>query len=122
MLSESERARVRAAVDDAESGLAAEIVPCVFAQSSPYPEATWAGAAAAVGLACGALFLTDVLHPVWLPLSTLILFVPAAAFVGAALGRWCRPFKRILIGSHRMEESVARRAKEVFFDRGIART
>ena len=122
MLSESERARVRAAVDQAESGLAAEIVPCVFAQSSPYPETTWAGAAAAVGLACGALFLTDVLHPIWLPLSTLILFVPAAAFAGAALGRWCRPVKRFLIGSHRMEESVARRAKEVFFDRGIART
>ena len=122
MLNDNERARVRAAVDKAEEGLAAEIVPCVFAQSSPYPEATWAGAAAAVGLACGVLFLTDVLHPIWLPLSTLILFVPAAAFAGAALGRWCRPVKRFLIGSHRMEESVARRAKEVFFDRGIART
>ena len=122
MLSESERARVRAAVDKAESDLAAEIVPCVFEQSSPYPETTWAGAAAAVGLACGALFLTDMLHPIWLPLSTLILFVPAAAFVGAALGRWSRPVKRFLIGPHRMEESVARRAKEVFFDRGIART
>jgi putative membrane protein len=122
MLNESERARVRAAVDKAEAGLAAEIVPCVFAQSSPYPETTWAGAAAAVGSACGALFLTDVLHPLWLPLSTLILFVPAAAFVGAALGHWCRPIKRFLIGSRRMEESTARRAKEVFFDRGIART
>ena len=122
MLSESERARVRAAVEKAESVLAAEIVPCVFAQSSPYPETTWAGAAAAVGLACGALFLTDVLHPIWLPLSTLILFVPAAAFVGASLGHWCAPVKRFLIGAHRMEESAARRAKEVFFDRGIART
>jgi putative membrane protein len=122
MLNESERARVRAAVDQAEKGLAAEIVPCVFVQSSPYPETTWAGAAAAVGLACGALFLTDILHPIWLPLSTLILFVPAAAFVGGALGHWCRPVKRFLIGSHRMEESTARRAKEVFFDRGIART
>ena len=122
MLSEDERARVRAAVDKAEADLAAEIVPCVFAQSSPYPETTWAGAAAAVGVACGALFLTDVVHPLWLPLSTIILFVPAAAFVGAALGHWCGPVKRMLIGPHRMEESTARRAKEVFFDRGIART
>ncbi|MFI5363785.1 MAG: TPM domain-containing protein [Elusimicrobiota bacterium] len=122
MLSESERARVRAAVEKAESGLSAEIVPCVFSQSSPYPETTWAGAAAAVGLACGALFLSDVVHPLWLPLSTLILFVPAAGFVGAALGHWCRPVKRFLIGPHRMEESTARRAKEVFYDRGIART
>ena len=78
MLNESERARVRAAVEKAEADLAAEIVPCVFAQSSPYPETVWAGAAAAVGLACGALFLSDIFHPIWLPLSTLILIVPAA--------------------------------------------
>jgi putative membrane protein len=122
MLSENERARVRAAVDKAEAGLAAEIVPCVYAQSSPYPETTWAGAAAAVGLASGALFMTDVVHPLWVPLSTLILFVPAAAFVGAALGRWCGPVKRFLIGSHRMEDATSRRAKEVFYDRGIGRT
>ena len=122
MLSESERARVRAAVDKAETGLAAEIVPCVFAQSCSYPETPWAGAAAAVGLACGALFLADVARPLWLPLSTLILFVPAAAFVGGALGYWCRPVKRFLIGPPRMQEATARRAKEVFFDHGLART
>ena len=122
MLNESERARVRAAVEKAEADLAAEIVPCVFAQSSPYPETVWAGAAAAVGLACGALFLSDIFHPIWLPLSTLMLFVPGAGIAGAALGRWWAPAKRFLIGRHRMEEAVARRAKEVFYDRGIART
>jgi putative membrane protein len=55
-------------------------------------------------------------------LSHLILWVPAAGLLGAALGRWCGPAKRLLIGSDRMEASVARRAKEVFFDRGISRT
>ena len=122
MLSESDRERVRQAVTKAEAGLAAEIVPCVFAQSSPYPETTWAGGASAAGLACAALFLIDVVHPPWLPLSTLILFVPAAGLAGAALGHWCRPVKRLFIGRRRMEESAARRAKEVFFDRGVART
>ena len=122
MLSDNDRARVRAAVEKSEADLAAEIVPCVFAQSSPYPETVWAGAAAAVALICGALFLIDVARPIWLPLSTLILFVPAAGLAGAALGRWCAPFKRLLIGPHRMEEAVARRAKEVFFDHGVART
>jgi putative membrane protein len=122
MLNESDRARVREAVTKAEAGLAVEIVPCVFAQSSPYPETTWAGGAAAVGLTCAVLFLSDLVHPIWLPLSTLILFVPAAGLLGAALGHWCRPVKRFLIGRHRMEESTARRAKEVFFDRGLART
>ena len=122
MLSDNDRARVRAAVEKSEADLAAEIVPCVFAQSSPYPETVWAGAAAAVALTCGALFLIDVARPIWLPLSTLILFVPAAGLAGAALGRWCAPLKRLLIGPHRMEEAVARRAKEVFFDHGVART
>jgi putative membrane protein len=122
MLNESDRARVRAAVEKAEADLAAEIVPCVFAQSSPYPETVWAGAAAAVGLACGAIFLIDTFRPIWLPVSTLILFVPGAGLAGAVIGRWCPPAKRFLIGRHRMEESVARRAKEIFFDRGIART
>ena len=122
LLKEDERARVHAAVVKAEAGLAAEIVTCVFAQSSPYPETIWAGAAAAVGLACGALFLIDMVRPVWLPLSTLMLIVPATGLAGAALGRWFRPLKRMLIGQHHMAESAARRAKEIFFDRGIART
>lgn len=122
MLTSEERERVRAAVAKAEAGLAAEIVPCVYAQSSPYPEAVWAGAGAAVSLACAALFVTDMVRPLWQPLSTIILWVPAASLAGAALGRWCKPVQRFLIGHRRMEESVARRAKEVFFDMGVART
>jgi putative membrane protein len=122
MLSPEERERVRAAVDKAEKALSAEIVPCVFAQSSAYPEATWAGAAAGAALACAALFLADAASPLWLPTSTLVLLVPAAGLLGAALGRWCRPVKRFLIGPHRLHEAVARRAKEVFYDRGIDRT
>ena len=122
MLTTEERERVRAAVAKAEAGLSAEIVPCVYDQSSPYPEALWAGAGAAMSLACAALFLTDMLRPVWLSLSTLILWVPAAGLAGAAAARWCVPVKRFLIGRTRMEESVARRAKEVFFDVGVSRT
>jgi len=122
MLTPEERERVRAAVAKAESGLSAEIVPCVYAQSSPYPEALWAGAGAAVALACTALFFYDIFLPVWAPLSTIILWVPGAGLAGAALGRWCPPIKRFLIGRRRMEESVARRAKEVFFDLGVAKT
>ena len=122
MLSSEERNRIRAAVEKAEASLAAEIVPCVFAQSSPYPETVWAAAAAAVGIACAVLFLLDFFRPIWLPISALILWVPAAGLAGAALGHWCAPVKRFLIGSHRMHEAAARRAKEVFYDRGIDRT
>lgn len=122
MMTEEDRKKVSAAVAKAESGLTAEIVPCVYEQSSPYPESIWAGVGAGMSLAVGALFLMDVLHPVWLPLSRLILWVPLAGLAGGALGRWCAPAKRSLIGGRRMEEAVARRAKEVFFDRGIAKT
>lgn len=122
MLTEHERARVRKAVDEAESGLAAEIVPCVYAQSSPYPETVWAGAAAAVGLACGAVLARDMLSPVWTTVPVLMVRIAGAGLLGAALGRWSKPVKRFLLGRHRMDEAVSRRAKEVFFDRGIART
>jgi putative membrane protein len=122
VLTDTEQERVRAAVERAEKGLAAEIVPCAYAQSSPYPETVWAGAAAAAALACAGLFGADLFRPSWEPLTLLILWVPAAGLAGAALGRWCAPVKRFLLGSHRMEEAVARRAKEVFFDRGVAAT
>ena len=122
MMTTEEREKVRAAVAKAEAGLRAEIVPCVFEQSSPYPESIWAGAGAGMSLAVGILFLLDVFHPLWAPLSRLILWVPAAGLIGAVLGRWWRPARRALIGHRRMEAAVARRAKEVFFDRGVART
>jgi len=121
MMTHEERERVRAAVDKVDASLAAEIVPCVFSQSSPYPETVWAGAASAAALACGALLAADVVKPLWTPLSSVLLLIAGAAVAGAALGRWCPPVKRFLIGSHRMDESVARRAKEVFFDRAIDR-
>lgn len=117
-----EHEAVKRAVEKAESGLTAEIVPCVFEQSDSYPETVWAGAASAMALAAGALFLMDVFHPLWLPLSRLISWVPVAGLAGAALGRWCGPLKRLLIGADGMTTAVERRAKEVFFDRGIART
>jgi putative membrane protein len=122
MLSNEDREKVRAAVAKAEAGLTAEIVPCVYAQSSPYPESIWAGAGAGMSVAVAALFLLDVFHPLWMPLSRLILWVPAAGLLGAALGRWCGPARRALIGGRRMEAAVARRAKEVFFDHGVAST
>jgi putative membrane protein len=122
MMTPEDREKVRAAVAKAEAGLTAEIVPCVFAQSSPYPESIWAGAGAGMSLAVAALFLLDVFHPVWMPLSRLILWVPAAGLLGAALGRWCRPARRALIGGRRMEAAIARRAKEVFFDHNVSAT
>lgn len=117
-----ERETVKRAVEKAESGLTAEIVPCVFESSDAYPETVWAGAASAMALASGTLFLLDVFHPLWLPLSRLIPWVPAAGLAGAALGRWCGPLRRLLIGADAMTAAVERRAKEVFFDRGVART
>lgn len=122
MLTEAERKRVADAVRAAESGLAAEIVPCAFPQSSRYPESLWAGAAAGMSVMIGALYLVDSFRPLWLPLSRVILWIPAAGLAGAALGRWHGGFRRMMVGGRRMEEAVARRAKEVFFDRGIART
>lgn len=122
MLSEEESERVRKAVEKAEADLTAEIVACVLERSSPYPETVWGGAAAGAALASAALFLVDVASPLWLSVSTMILAVPAAGLLGAALGKWCRPLQRLIIGDRRMSASVDRRAKEAFFDHGLAGT
>jgi len=98
MLTPQERERVRAAVDAAEKTVAAEIVPCAFAQSSAYPETVWAGAACGAALACGAFLVADLARPVWLPVSALMVAVCAAGIAGAALGRRCRPVMRFFLG------------------------
>lgn len=121
-LNDEERRRVSDAVRSAEAGLTAEIVPCVFSQSSRYPESIWAGAAAGMSLAVAGLYLLDVFRPTWTPLSRLILTVPFGGLLGAALGRWHPGLRRAFIGGRRMKEQVERRAKEVFFDRGLSRT
>lgn len=122
MLTEKEREAVRRAVAAAEKGLGAEIVPCVFAQSSHYPEAVWAAGAAGAALACAALLLVDSFQPLWTPLSHQLLVIPTAGLLGAALGRWCSRTRRFFVGARQMERVVARRAKEVFFDRGVSKT
>lgn len=121
-LDEAGRARVTQAVKKAESGLTAEIVPCVFERSSSYREVVWAGGAASAGLLAVALLLADARRPLWVSPATIMLWLSTAGFAGAALGRWCAPVIRFLAGSARMEDAVARRAKEVFRDRGVART
>ncbi len=122
MLPDSDVARVAAAVKKAEASLTAEIVPCVLTQSSRYPESIWAGAGAGMSLAVAVLFLRDVFDPVWLPVSAQLPYIPLAGLIGAALGRWCAPVRRGLIGGRRMQEAVERRAKEMFYDRGLTRT
>ncbi len=122
MLNPEQRERVRQAVDAAEEHLAAEIVPCVFAQSSPYPETVWAGAAGGAALACAAFLIADLFKPVWASVAALTTTVAAAGIVGAAAGLWCGPVKRFFIGAHRLDDAVQRRAKEIFFDRGVACT
>ncbi|MBI3563870.1 MAG: hypothetical protein HY079_01580 [Elusimicrobia bacterium] len=122
MLTPEERERVRAAVSAAEKGLSAEIVPCLYRQSSPYPETVWAGAASGAAIACAAILLGDLRHPSWTPLPALMTAIAAAGIVGAAVGRWVRPVKRFFLGAQRMEDAVQRRAKEVFYDRGVAAT
>src|SRR5688572_597732 len=97
MLTEQERESVAAAVRQAEKGLSAEIVTCVVEESSPYPEAAWKGAAAGLALGCAAVLLRDFVRPIWLPASALV-WLPAAGLAGAALGRWCRPVRRALLG------------------------
>lgn len=122
MLTPDDHARIRDAVDKAEKEVSAEIVPCIFSESGHYPESIWGGAAAGAALAASALIVADFTQPLLWPLWKALLCVPIAGVLGAALSRWVPAFKRFFVGAHHLDETVARRAKEVFFDRGLDRT
>jgi putative membrane protein len=122
MLTEDERSLVSTAVNNAEKQVSADIVPCVYAQSSPYLETIWAGAACVGALAGTVLALGDTFFGLWLTPITIILTISLSAMAGAILGYCSAPLKRLLVGPERLHDAVQRRAKEVFFDHGVAAT
>jgi putative membrane protein len=111
------RARIEAAVRDAEARSYGQIVPVVVAKSAGYPEARWRGAlllAAAATLAAVALRLP-------LSLAELALVQLVAGAAGALLALW-DPLERVLAGRAEMELASRERALRAFHEHALHRT
>jgi putative membrane protein len=123
-LSETERRRVQAAVEEAEKRTSGEIVPMVVSASYTYPMADVIGAASfALPLAVALTHLIGVLYWIggqnlWLFLGCFGLLFPV---LHAVIGRW-PALKRLFVSNREMEEEVEEAAVNRFFLEGLHRT
>lgn len=111
------RARIEAAVREAEARSTGEIVPVVVEKSDGYPEARYRGAMA------GAVLATVVVLVAKLPLTLaeLPLVQMAAALIGGVVALW-DPIERLLAGRTEMELAARDRALRAFHEHGLHRT
>jgi len=112
-----DRARIEAAVRQAEAATLGQIVPVVVERSAGYPEARYRGAllgAAAATIAALALRLP-------LTLAELPLLQLAAGLAGALLALWT-PVERLLAGRPELALAARDRAFRAFHEHGLHRT
>jgi putative membrane protein len=115
LLTEAERARIDAAVEEAERETSGEIVPVVVRASDDYPGARWRLAVvftflvAGVGLAAGVELL-------WLLVAQL-----PALLLGHALAA-LPPILRLALSAREVEEEVRQRALQAFMELGLQNT
>ena len=111
------RARVEAAVREAEAHSTGQIVPVVVGKSSGYPEARHRGALLGAALATVVVLLLRL--P--LTLAELPLIQLGAGLAGAALALW-DPIERLLAGRTELELATRDRALRAFHEHGLHRT
>ncbi len=111
------RARVEAAVREAEARSLGQIVPVVVEKSDGYPEARFRGAI------LGAALATAMVLALHLPLTVaeLPLAQLAAGVLGALAAMW-DPLERILAGLPEREAATRDRALRAFAENGLHRT
>lgn len=116
LFSESDLARIQAAVVEAEGKTSGEIVPFVVERSDDYEVAEWRGGAllgTSVAIVFAALHeLTDL----WLPVDFAgLVAISIVAFVAGMLGaRFVPALTRLLTGRALMTHHAGRRAAEAF--------
>lgn len=127
LFSDAERARIREAVDAAETQTAGEIVPYVVARSGRYEIAAWRGAAlgalvaAAIGLMVAWTY--DGWGLGWLYSAWGMALVMSLGGVLGALIAWFVPaLRRLLAGPARLAARTHRRAEAAFLEEEVWNT
>ncbi len=127
-----DREAVNKAVQDAEAGTSAEIVPVVAASSGRYDRAEdvvglWFGLLAmAIAWAIYPMPIAepghwDATHPAW-QLVALAAATVAGFFAGAFVGTKVDPLRRLFTPRSQMQADVYSRARTVFFDNRVHHT
>jgi putative membrane protein len=114
---EDARARIEAAVREAEARTIGQVVPVVVEKSAGYPEARYRGAT------LGAALATVIVLALRLPLTLaeLPLVQLGAGILGSLLALW-NPLERVLAGRVELELAARERAVRAFHEHGLHRT
>lgn len=124
LFSESDMARVTAAVRQAESGTSGEIVPYAIAASDFYSETVWRAVAIAMGVVLVALGGISLLADTWMKIGiawTGIIALGAGIIVGV-LFALLPPLRRAAASDHMITRRVTQRAAQAFLAEEIFRT
>lgn len=123
LFSDDERARIAAAIDEAEAQSGAEIVPYVAVRSDAYPAVRWRGGVLAALLATGALALLRIAPPPelasYLTVDLFLAAVPLTGLLGAFAAGTLPTFIRILTPPAERNRAVERRAMQAFFEEEV---
>lgn len=124
LFSEADRARIQAAVRDAEGKTAGEIVPFVVERSDAYEAADWRGGALVGTAIASAVAALHELTDIWLPFdfAGLVLLVIVCFVAGMLAVRFIPALKRLFTGSDDMGHHVGRRAAEAFVAEEVFKT
>ncbi|MCB9377639.1 MAG: TPM domain-containing protein [Holophagales bacterium] len=123
LIREKEAAAIRAAVQEAESQSAGEIVPVLVEAADGHPGAYWKAATFGALAAATAAALVRPLLPGW-GTAPLWLALPAAlgALLGALAASALPGLRRRLVGDERLDERVDACAAEAFLRHEVFRT
>ena len=124
LFTESEQARIAAAVGNAEKSTSGEIVPYVVRRSGRYEIAAWRGAALGALLAASVALAVAWAYDGWglgwlYSAWSMALLMSAGGVTGALIVWWVGPLRRFFAGGHRLSERVHRRAEAAFLEEAV---
>jgi putative membrane protein len=124
LFSETDRARIQAAVVEAESKTSGEIVPYVAERSDGYEAAEWRGGAVLGGIVALVFAALHELTNIWLPLNFagLVALSIVAFMAGMLAVRFIPALTRLAAGRRLMTHHCGRRAAEAFVAEEVFRT
>jgi putative membrane protein len=116
LFSESDLARIKMAVENAEGKTSGEVVPYVVEMSDAYEVAEWRAGMLCSVLALGIFAAVRRWTEVWLPLDFVEMAVTAmlASAAGVLLTHFVPSLQRLFAGTHLMEIRIQQRAAQAF--------
>jgi putative membrane protein len=122
--SENDLARIKQAVNQAESQISGEIVPVIVSKSASYTIANYKGSLFAAAFIFLSIIFVDRYVPKLAVYDPFLIFfiVVLAAIAGGLAAHFFDGVKRMLIGQHYMDRATYQRAETAFLEEEVFNT